>query len=118
MEQILTKREKLRYVHWCIWPGIFWLISPWFWVSAILTGLICSLTLEPAISFYHSLPLQATWYGNAIGFLMAVTYAVLCTFIAYGSVYACTLLYLFFFDKDKDSQEHFKRYHLQRRLNL
>ena len=112
MEQILTKKEKLRYAHWCIWPGMFWLISVWFWVSALLTGLVVSLTLNPALSFLHTLPSHTVWYGNALVYMTAVIYVILCTFVGFGSMYTGCLLYYFFCDKDIVCQTHFKRYHI------
>ena len=112
MKQILTTKERWRYSHWCIWPGIFWPISPWFLVAILLTGLVCSLTFDSALSFFYTLSLNGGWYKNAVLYIAGVVYVFLCGLIAYGTVYMGILLHYFFFDKDKRTQAHFKRYHI------
>ena len=118
MDKILTKKEKLRYVHWSIWPGIFWLISPCFYIAAFLTGLICTLTMDPLLSYFHSLLLHGVWYEKAVLYIVGVSHALLCTFVAFGGVYLVVFIYYFFFDKDIASQKHFKKYHLKRRFSM
>ena len=112
MEKILTKTEKLRYAHWSIYPGMFFLISPYLWFALILLFLIISLTIDPVLSFYGTLSLGAVWYGKSVYFLLSLLYLIFCFCCGFGIVYLLVLLYYFFFDKDEISQKHFKSYHI------
>ena len=107
--KILSTKEKIRYIHWKIDIGIFWLGTPWFLVGIVLVGLIYNLTIDSAMSCYRTLPLQGVWYGKAVSYIFGVIYTVLCICLASGSIYVCVFLYNLFFDKDILSQKHYKR---------
>ena len=112
MGKILTKKEKWAYAHWCMFPGMFWIISPWNWVALFLTC-FSGYTLFPLfISVIKNLVLHLEWNYRALMFLSYTAYVLLCVAIGYGLVYLCVRLGYFFFDKDEFSQKHYKRYHI------
>lgn len=112
MEKILTAKEKWAYAHWCIFPGIFWIISPLNWIAFLLAFFNGFVWFNVFRDFIKPIVFQEEWYYRALVFFIGVVYILICATVSYILVYLCARVYYFLFDKDEFCQKHFKRHHI------
>ena len=112
MEKILTTKQKWAYAHWCLCPGFLWIINPFNWIAMAVTVININYWYAMFSEFIDRLILPSAGHRFAVTFLSGALYILVCAAVSYACVYVFSRVLIFLFDRDKESQMHYKRCHI------